>query len=493
MNPRRHATLGRVLTVSAALAILILAGSLAFAAFASIMQTARERDRELASAGRYAHLYVQSRLGHAHMLALDLSLGRDTLPAGTAGVTHVRIGPDGKLLSSSTGRTLPRLQANLPRLSEGDASGIELDDQGTLVAVGSALSPHGVVVVFMPFTTADVQAIHEATGREVSLYAGRTCVATTLRKAGGAAATGLVLSSDELAALATGALTRTTDLLLDGSRYRQTLQPLLGLDGGVVGAVGVAERPPDVADLLPHLWPSLLAWALGGAILALLWAAVGMRLRRPLVMLERDLGQLVSRQHANGLSGDYCLAELDTLVQHVNQLCAARAALAQSSERLNDRLVQMQALAMLGRLTSGVAHDLNNPLATIRGLADIMLTSELDAEVRSELESIRKQAEYSGHMVSTLLAYARRQRGEPEKVNLNEIISQSLELLAFQARVTNTRCEMRLDERLPLTWGDPSQLQQVVLNLVNNAMQAMASSHGGGTLRVESAWSPGEG
>ncbi|MCL6431137.1 MAG: response regulator [Anaerolineae bacterium] len=240
--------------------------------------------------------------------------------------------------------------------------------------------------------------------------------------------------------------------------------------------------------LLRERWPWLLAPILCAAIVLLF----GLRLRRQidhaLRRLQEDLSSLIERQPSVPLPRPE-LAELEAISQPVKQLAASRATLAGDLERLTQQLVDVQTHAILGQLAVGIAHDLNNPLATILGLASIIQTSDPDPVTRRDIEVIRRQAELSGQIVRSLLSFARRQKDTREWVSINELVRQTLELVAYEARVNRIRCETDLAPDLPLTWGEASPLQQVLFNLITNAIQAMAAQ-GRGNLRIETCWSP---
>lgn len=287
-------------------------------------------------------------------------------------------------------------------------------------------------------------------------------------------------------------------------RRHSSIHRLLMLFGILAALIPVASLlPPTLltweqasADergvtFLQHAWPWLAAALAGGLLAVLLTLWLARQLQRPLRDLQRDLAKVASRQNGEHLPR-YQLSELDQVAQAVNQLNTGRMALASNVERLTERLVQMQTLASLGQIAVGIAHDLNNPLTTILGLADIIQSSELDEDTRRDIAVIRRQAERSGGIVRGLLSFARRQRDEPQWVSLNELITQTLDLLAYQARVGSIRCETHLDDGLPLVWADPSPIQQVFFNLIINAMQAMAEAHGRGNLRIETSWTPAE-
>ncbi|WP_298816930.1 hybrid sensor histidine kinase/response regulator [Chloroflexus sp.] len=152
--------------------------------------------------------------------------------------------------------------------------------------------------------------------------------------------------------------------------------------------------------------------------------------------------------------------------------------------RLEQQLIQSDKLSALGQLVAGVAHELNNPLTSISGYAQLLLRNrQLDEDARADLEQVRQQAERAGRIVRNLLMFAREHKPERLVVQINDVVHSALALQVYQLRVDNIAVKLELDPDLPSTVADPHQLQQVLLNLITNARQAM-NEIGGGTLTI---------
>jgi two-component system NtrC family sensor kinase len=132
---------------------------------------------------------------------------------------------------------------------------------------------------------------------------------------------------------------------------------------------------------------------------------------------------------------------------------------------------------------SGVAHELNNPLTGIMGFAQLLLLRDLDDQSRKQVETIYAEAERASKIVSNLLTFARRRKAQKEPANLNTLIERVLELRNYDLRVRNIDVQLALDSSLPETMVDTNQIQQVFLNVVINAEQAMKDGETG-TLRI---------
>jgi two-component system NtrC family sensor kinase len=153
--------------------------------------------------------------------------------------------------------------------------------------------------------------------------------------------------------------------------------------------------------------------------------------------------------------------------------------------RLELQLLQAEKLSAIGQLVAGVAHELNNPMTSIKGFAELLLRrTDLDDDARSDLGYINNQAERAARIVTNLLTFAREHQPQRVLVDINKVIDDTLSLHTYHLRVDNVKVQRQLDPELPAAVADPYQLQQVFLNLIGNAHQAMAD-RGGGILSVK--------
>ena len=147
------------------------------------------------------------------------------------------------------------------------------------------------------------------------------------------------------------------------------------------------------------------------------------------------------------------------------------------------RLLQAEKLAALGRMVSEVAHELSNPLTSILGYAQRLLLRR-DAPQGEEVQKIYQEAERAGRILRQLLQSSREVHPERKRVALNAIVLRALELQRLGMPAEQIRLEVELDPAAPPLIGDPDQLQQVVMNLVANAQQAIEHSRSRGLIRV---------
>jgi signal transduction histidine kinase/CheY-like chemotaxis protein len=159
--------------------------------------------------------------------------------------------------------------------------------------------------------------------------------------------------------------------------------------------------------------------------------------------------------------------------------------------QLEAKLLQTDKMAALGHLVSGIAHELNNPLTAILGYAQLLLGHGLAPVQRSEADKVYQEAERARRIVKNLLYFARENKTERTRTDLNEIVERTLALRSYELKVENIFVECDLDRSLPMTLADPYQLQQVVLNLVVNAEQALLEARGQGNVRIRTSHSTG--
>jgi len=165
----------------------------------------------------------------------------------------------------------------------------------------------------------------------------------------------------------------------------------------------------------------------------------------------------------------------------------SRAELEQTVERLRTtqaQLVQTEKLAGVGEFVAGVTHELNNPLTAVIGFAELLQNANLNEEHRGYVRRIVDGVGRCHKIVRSLLSFARKHRPERKLSSLNDLVENTLSFVQYEFRTSNLQIVRKLDPTLPSILVDPNQLQQVFLNILNNARQAVEDFRHDGQMEV---------
>jgi two-component system, NtrC family, sensor kinase len=248
------------------------------------------------------------------------------------------------------------------------------------------------------------------------------------------------------------------------------------------------ERPLQVLDSI--LQRILLVSGLGIILGA---TGVWLLVRKVTTPLEelRDSAEAVGRGDFSRRVEVHTRDECGELAQVFNQMTEnlknSREQLEATVEALKTtqaQLIQSEKLSGIGEFVAGVAHELNNPLTAVMGYSELLKMQDTDPERGRHLDLIFKSAQRCQKIVQSLLSFARRHRPERKADCVNALIEEAVEILNYQLRTSNIEVITRLDPNLPQAMVDPHQIQQVFLNIINNARQAMEAHQPKGRIKI---------
>jgi two-component system NtrC family sensor kinase len=188
-------------------------------------------------------------------------------------------------------------------------------------------------------------------------------------------------------------------------------------------------------------------------------------------------------------SGDECGELAWVFNQMTENLQRSRQQLEQTVDTLKTtqaQLIQSEKLSGIGEFVAGVAHELNNPLTSVMGFSELLARADTNSQQKRHLDMIHKSAQRCHKIVQSLLSFARKHQPERKLSSVNELVESAVEFLQYQLRTSNIEVQTKLDPELPRVMIDPHQVQQVFLNIVNNARQAIEAHQPGGRINITS-------
>jgi two-component system, cell cycle sensor histidine kinase and response regulator CckA len=206
----------------------------------------------------------------------------------------------------------------------------------------------------------------------------------------------------------------------------------------------------------------------------------------PIVVLTGLNDEMVGVRAINEGAQDYLIkGQVDTqLLKRTIRYAIERKQAEDRERRLQLQLSASNRLASLGLMVEGIAHEINNPLASVIGFAQMLSYEELPESVREDVKTIEESAQRVSDIMNNLLAFARQHKLERKYVNINDTITTALEMREGPRQGSDITVNAKLDPALPSTMADADLLQQAFLNLIINAETEMKLAHGRGTLEI---------
>ena len=208
--------------------------------------------------------------------------------------------------------------------------------------------------------------------------------------------------------------------------------------------------------------------------------------RMPIVVLTGLNDETIGVQAINEGAQDYLIkGQVDTqLLTRTIRYAMERKQAEERERRLQLQLNLSNRLASLGLMVEGIAHEINNPLASVIGFAQMLRDEDIPDSAREDVETVCDNAQRVADIMTNLLAFARQQKLQRTCVSVNDIVMAALNMRARPLEGDNIAIVTRLDPALPSTMADATLLQQAFLNLIINAETEMKLAHGKGNLLI---------
>jgi signal transduction histidine kinase len=299
-------------------------------------------------------------------------------------------------------------------------------------------------------------------------------------------------------AIADSDLSQTSDLDLYGRSYQAVLAPLIVRDQKMGFLSVILPSSYIVSTMATSRNVFSLIFALGTVATIVIGYVLAQSIARPILRL-REISQAVASgnlEQSSGLERSDEIGELasafDTMTFRLRERTAEAARLYSESVQRNKelaeanallqstqaQLIQSEKLASVGQLTAGIVHDVKNPLAVIKGLAEELHEEfGLDPTTRDQLTTIRDSATMASTIVTDLLKFARQSTPEMYRRDIRETIHSSVRLTEYLTRKGGVEVTLDMADAPVMVTYDATQIEQVLINLINNAVQAMP--HGG--------------
>jgi len=254
---------------------------------------------------------------------------------------------------------------------------------------------------------------------------------------------------------------------------------------GFGGLVAVAEIPNSAAflstrELLNSLMIVALLLLTFFTVFGLFWSR---RLTRPIELLSKAANFIgagkfdVKVEHT---SKD----EMGDLAESFNVMAGELKTRADALEQAQNALIHSEKMSAFGQMSAGIAHEVKNPLAGILGYVQLSQRKlEEDHPIRKNLDIIEKETRRCTDIISNLMRFARQEKGMYEKLDINKVVEDALDIVDHQLGLKGVKIEKELQDNLPVVEGSANQLQQVLMNFAINSQQAMEKA-GGGTFKV---------
>ena len=281
-------------------------------------------------------------------------------------------------------------------------------------------------------------------------------------------------------------------LVEDNPGDRRLIREMLAGASNITFDLQYADRLEAATEYLDHNGVEVILLDLGlpdSQGLATLKKIHAQVSRTPIVVLTGLNDETVGLQAVNEGAQDYLIkGQVDTdLLKRTIRYAIERKQTEERERQLQLQLNLSSRLASLGLMLEGIVHEINNPLASVVGFAQMLMYEDIPENIREDVRTISDNAQRVADIMNNLNTFARQQKLARTYVNVNDIVGDTLKMRANALEVSNISVITQLEPTLPSTMADATLLQQAFLNLVINAETEMKLAHSKGSLLIKTA------
>ena len=326
-----------------------------------------------------------------------------------------------------------------------------------------------------------------------TIFQGDLRISTNVRREDRSRAIGTRLSQDVYEQVLEKGLPWIHRAFVVNNWYIAAYEPIKNTKGDIIGVLSVGVLEDKFTDMRKRAVAMFLGITLAGMIVALI---VSSFLARGMLQPIKDLVSASARWARGDFDYQVKITRKDEIAKLEETFNFMASALKERSDKLKEytdqQIMKSERLATLGQLAAGVAHEINNPLGTISIYAQMAL-DELGKDsdsCRESLAVVMKQTNRAGRIVKDLLEFARQSEPEMRLLNINDVLARAIAITTHPAELQNIRLLTDLSLELPDIQGDSDKLEQVFVNIMVNALQAMPE---GGVLTIRTRMPEGSG
>ncbi|UCF05245.1 MAG: cache domain-containing protein [bacterium] len=363
------------------------------------------------------------------------------------------------------------------------AAGPVFGDQGELLGMlygGKLLNRDNRLVDKIKQTVYQGEIYH---GRDIgtaTIFQGDLRISTNVRTTNGDRAIGTRVSAEVSNRVLTEGRRWVERAFVVNDWYVTAYEPIRNVSGSIIGILYVGMLERKFTDMKKRIIWTFLGISVGGIFLAVLICFVLSRtLTKPADALVHAARHLANGDLKQRVQPERTIKEIEALGEAFNMMASAiEERDEQLRRRAQNEIMESKKLAVIGQLASGVAHEINNPLGGILLFSNLLLRkASAEGVERDNLERIVKEAERCQKIVQGLLEFAGQREPKTEHLDMNVAVGKAVSLLENQSLFHNIEIVKRLQQELPPVSADESQIQQVFVNIIMNAAEAM-EGHG---------------